>query len=440
MIFSLAQPLLEGEERRTMLSFSRGLWRHQNFMLLWAGQTVSLFGTQITTLALPTIAILLLHVTPFEVGVLAAIPWVAYLGLGLFAGVTVDRMPRRIVMMIADIGRAVALGSIPLAFTLGVRSIYHLYLVAAIVGILNVFFEIAYHSYLPTLVEPGELIEGNAKLSLGDGAAQMGGPALAGFLIELLGAALAIITDAISYLLSALTLLRITARESKKETVQGTNVLAEMREGIKLVLRHPIIRILITVSSVQNIGSSIADTAILLFAYRTLHLTPGIVGLTFTLGSAGFVLGAVTASAITRKLGGGPTLVFSSLLGTLSYLVIPLGLLGAPILWIGLFRLFLGLHIPTYNVNTVSLRQTVIPAQLQGRVAATALTLAFGSLSLGFLLGGLLASTWGLVATIICGGIVFLIGSLPLLSRVIVSYKNPSSAVVSEATLQNQPL
>jgi len=440
MIFSLAQPLLEGEERRTMLSFSRGLWRHQNFMLLWAGQTVSLFGTQITTLALPTIAILLLHVTPFEVGVLAAIPWVAYLGLGLFAGVTVDRMPRRIVMMIADIGRAVALGSIPLAFTLGVRSIYHLYLVAAIVGILNVFFEIAYHSYLPTLVEPGELIEGNAKLSLGDGAAQMGGPALAGFLIELLGAALAIITDAISYLLSALTLLRITARESKKETVRGTNVLAEMREGIKLVLRHPIIRILITVSSVQNIGSSIADTAILLFAYRTLHLTPGIVGLTFTLGSAGFVLGAVTASAITRKLGGGPTLVFSSLLGTLSYLVIPLGLLGAPILWIGLFRLFLGLHIPTYNVNTVSLRQTVIPAQLQGRVAATALTLAFGSLSLGFLLGGLLASTWGLVATIICGGIVFLIGSLPLLSRVIVSYKNPSSAVVSEATLQNQPL
>ena len=423
-----------------MLSFSRGLWRHQNFMLLWAGQTVSLFGTQITTLALPTIAILLLHVTPFEVGVLAAIPWVAYLGLGLFAGVTVDRMPRRIVMMIADIGRAVALGSIPLAFTLGVRSIYHLYLVAAIVGILNVFFEIAYHSYLPTLVEPGELIEGNAKLSLGDGAAQMGGPALAGFLIELLGAALAIITDAISYLLSALTLLRITARESKKETVQGTNVLAEMREGIKLVLRHPIIRILITVSSVQNIGSSIADTAILLFAYRTLHLTPGIVGLTFTLGSAGFVLGAVTASAITRKLGGGPTLVFSSLLGTLSYLVIPLGLLGAPILWIGLFRLFLGLHIPTYNVNTVSLRQTVIPAQLQGRVAATALTLAFGSLSLGFLLGGLLASTWGLVATIICGGIVFLIGSLPLLSRVIVSYKNPSSAVVSEATLQNQLL
>src|SRR2546423_258479 len=133
------------------------------------------------------------------------------------------------------------------------------------------------------------------------------------------------------------------------------------------------------------------------------------------LASAGFDLGAVTASSITRKLGGGPSLVFSTQPRTVSYLVIPLGLLGAPILWIGLFRLFLGLHIPTYNVNTVSLRQTVIPAQLQGRVAATALTLAFGSLSLGFLLGGLLASTWGLVATIICGGIVFLIGSLPLL-------------------------
>jgi len=423
-----------------MLSFTRGLWRHQNFMLLWAGQTVSLLGTQITTLALPTIAILLLHATPFEVGVLAAIPWVAYLGLGLFAGVAVDRMPRRTVMMIADIGRAVALGSIPLAFILGVRSIYHLYLVATIVGMLNVFFGIAYYSYLPTLVEPGDLIEGNAKLSLGDGAAQMGGPALAGFLIELLGAASAIIADAISYLVSALTLLRITARESKKEPAQGANALAEMREGIMIVLGHPIVRILITVSSVQNIGSSIADTAILLFAYRTLHLTPGIVGLTFTLGSAGFVLGAATASAITHRLGSGPTLVFSSLVGTLSYLVIPLGLLGTPILWIGLFRVFLGLHIPTYNVNTLSLRQTVIPVQLQGRVAATALTLAFGSLSLGYLLGGLLASSWGLVATIICGGMVFFIGSLPLLNRVIVSYKSPSSAVMSETTLQNQPL
>src|ERR1700694_616330 len=119
-----------------MLSFSRGLWRHQNFILLWAGQTVSLFGTQITTLALPTIAILLLHATPFEVGVLATIPWVAYLGLGLFAGVAVDRMPRRMVMMITDIRRAVALGSIPLAFTLGVRSIYHLYLGFLLGGLL----------------------------------------------------------------------------------------------------------------------------------------------------------------------------------------------------------------------------------------------------------------------------------------------------------------
>src|SRR5690348_14008363 len=122
-----------------MLSFTRGLLRNRNFRLLWAGQTVSLFGTQITTLALPTIAILLLHATPFEVGVLAAIPWVAYLGLGLFAGVTVDRMPRRTIMTVADVGRAAALASIPLAFLLGLHSIYHLYLVALVVGMLNVF-------------------------------------------------------------------------------------------------------------------------------------------------------------------------------------------------------------------------------------------------------------------------------------------------------------
>jgi MFS family permease len=412
------------------------LWQHGNFLRLWTAQTVSLFGTQVTVLALPTVAILLLHASPVEIGVLVALPWVAYLCVGLFAGVIVDHLPRRRIMMSADIGRALALGSIPLAFAFHVQSIAHLYMVAGIVGVLNVFFDVAYQAYLPALLEQTQLVEGNAKLAIGEAAAITGGPALGGLLIGAVGGALAIVADAVSYLISALCISSITRRKelpAQHSAIRLSTVVAEIGEGIGLVIHHPIIRTLASVSAVQNFGESVAAPMLLIFMYTTLHLTPTMVGLTLTVGSAGFLLGAATVSSITHKLGIGRMLWFSSLLGVSAYLILPLGGLGIPIFWVGFWRLLLGLHLPTYNVNVISVRQKLIPDRLQGRVNATTRTIVLGIQSVGPLVGGVLGALWGPAPTILCGGVLFLLGSLPILTKAVISLKQHESLVTVAA-------
>jgi MFS family permease len=402
------------------------LWRQGDFLRLWTAQTVSLFGSQVTILALPTVAILLLRARPVEVGVLAAIPWLAYLGVGVFVGVIVDRFTRRQIMIGADIGRALALGSVPLAFALGFQSITHLYVVAGIVGILNIFFDVAYQAYLPTLLGRDQLIEGNTRLAMGEAAALTGGPALSGLLIGAVGAALAVVSDAASYLVSALCITAITGHQemtTQGEAVQLRQLFREIGEGIGLVMRHPIIRTLASVSAVQNFSESVAAPMLLIFMYNRLHLTPTLVGLTLTVGSAGFLLGASLVSTVTRRLGVGRMLWFSSLLGVSAYLLLPLGIWGIPLFWVGLWRLLLGLHLPTYNVNVVSVRQKLIPDRLQGRVNATLRTLIFGIQGGGPLVGGVLGALWGPAPTILCGGVLFLLGSLPLLSRAVITLK-----------------
>ena len=406
------------------------LWHHGNFLRLWTAQAVSLFGTQVTSLALPTVAILLLHASSIEVGVLVAIPWLAYLCFGLCAGVIVDHFPRRRIMIVADIGRATALGSIPLAFALDLESSAQLYFVAAVVGVLNVFFDVAYQAYLPTLLEQNQLIEGNAKLASGEAAALTGGPALGGLLIGAVGAAMALVSDAFSYLISALCIASITQRKelpAQHSAVRLSSVFAEMGEGLGLVIHHPIIRTLASVSALQNLGESVARPMLLIFMYSSLHLTPTIVGLTLTVGNVGFLLGAAIVSPLTRKLGIGRTLWFSSLVGVGAYLILPLGALGIPIVSVGLWRLFLGLHLPTYNVNVMSVRQKLIPDRLQGRVNATTRTLVLGIEGVGPLVGGALGALWGPVPTIVCGAAIFLLGSLPILTKAVITLKEHSS-------------
>ncbi len=218
------------------------LWRHPDFIKLWSGETVSQFGTQVTQLALPTVAILLLHAGPFEVGLLAALEFLAFPILGLVAGVWADRLRRRPIMIVADLGRMLALGSIPLAFILNALSLYQLYAVAVITGVFTVFFDVAYQSYLPALVERSNLIEGNTKLEVTRSAAQVAGPAVAGFLIQLVGGARAILVDAISFLISALALMAIRKPEPepKPSMAEGkAGFFQEMGEGLSVVLAIP---------------------------------------------------------------------------------------------------------------------------------------------------------------------------------------------------------
>jgi len=386
------------------------LWRHPDFLKLWAGESVSVFGSQVTVLAVPTVAILILHAGPFQVGILSALEFLAFPTLGLVAGVYADRLRRRPIMIICDIGRALALGSIPVAFLLNLLTLEQLYFVALLTGIFTVFFDVSYQSYLPALVDRPNLIEGNTKLEITRSTAQVAGPAVAGFLIQLIGGAKAVAVDAVSFFLSALALASITKPEPepRPSTASGASgFIPEMREGIDVVFRNPILWRIAACTATTNLGSNMVFGAVfLVFAYRQLHLSAGIVGVVFALGSVGALAGAFLAGWVARKIGIGPTLGVTIIVGGLALLATPLALVGAPAVILATTGFIEGLTIPVYNISQVSLRQAITPDRVQGRMNATMRTIVWGTIPLGAFIGGILGTSIGLVQTIVLGGIL----------------------------------
>ena len=386
------------------------LWRHPDFLKLWAGESVSVFGSQVTVLAVPTVAILILHAGPFQVGILSALEFLAFPTLGLVAGVYADRLRRRPIMIICDVGRALALGSIPVAFLLNLLTLEQLYFVALLTGIFTVFFDVSYQSYLPALVDRPNLIEGNTKLEITRSTAQVAGPAVAGFLIQLIGGARAVAVDALSFFLSALALASIKKPEPepRPSTASGTSgFIPEMREGIDVVFRNPILWRIAACTATTNLGSNMVFGAVfLVFAYRQLHLSAGIVGVVFALGSVGALAGAFLAGWVARKIGIGPTLGVTIIVGGLALLATPLALVGAPAVILATTGFIEGLTIPVYNISQVSLRQAITPDRVQGRMNATMRTIVWGTIPLGAFIGGILGTSIGLVQTIVLGGIL----------------------------------
>jgi len=386
------------------------LWRHPDFLKLWAGESVSVFGSQVTVLAVPTVAILILHAGPFQVGILSALEFLAFPTLGLVAGVYADRLRRRPIMIVCDIGRGLALGSIPVAFLLNLLTLEQLYFVALLTGIFTVFFDVSYQSYLPALVDRPNLIEGNTKLEITRSTAQVAGPAVAGFLIQWIGGARAVAVDALSFLLSAIALASIKKPEPepKPSTASGTSgFIPEMREGIEVVIRNPILWRIAACTATTNLGSNMVFGAVfLVFAYRQLHLSAGVVGVVFALSSVGALAGAFLAGWVARKLGIGPTLGVMVMVGGLALLATPIALVGAPAVILATTGFIEGLTIPIYNINQVSLRQAITPDRVQGRMNATMRTIVWGTIPLGAFIGGILGTSIGLVQTIALGGIL----------------------------------
>jgi len=386
------------------------LWRHPDFLKLWAGESVSVFGSQVTVLAVPTVAILILHAGPFQVGILSALEFLAFPTLGLVAGVYADRLRRRPIMIICDIGRALALGSIPVAFVLNLLTLEQLYFVALLTGIFTVFFDVSYQSYLPALVDRPNLIEGNTKLEITRSTAQVAGPAVAGFLIQLIGGAKAVAVDAVSFFLSALALASITKPEPepRPSTASGASgFIPEMREGIDVVFRNPILWRIAACTATTNLGSNMVFGAVfLVFAYRQLHLSAGVVGVVFALSSVGALAGAFLAGWVARRLGIGPTLGVMVIVGGLALLATPLAVVGVPAVILATTGFIEGLTIPIYNINQVSLRQAITPDRVQGRMNATMRTIVWGTIPLGAFIGGILGTSIGLVQTIVLGGIL----------------------------------
>jgi MFS family permease len=400
--------------------FQPKLWKDGEFLKLWWGQAVSELGSQVSALALPTVAILILSATPFQVGLLEALQFLAFPVLGLIAGVYADRIRRRPIMIACDVLRLVALGSVPAAFVLGLLTIEQLYVVALLVGVGTVFFDVAYQSYLPAIISRSDLVEGNSKLQVTGSVAQMVGPALAGFLIQLIGAARAVTVDAASFFVSVLSLWWIRRPEPppKPASSEGgrTGFFSEMLEGIRFVIGNPTISRIAGSTATSNLGGNIVFAVYLIFAYRFLHLSPGTIGLVFAAGAVGGLLGALSASWIAARIGVGPTLFVSITAGGLSLLLVPLAQFGfaVPLL---IASFFIGSWVnPVYNINQVSLRQAITPDRVQGRMNATVRTIIWGTIPIGALIGGTIGTVYGVLPAIYIGIAVSLLSGVWILA------------------------
>lgn len=385
-----------------------GLWRHADFLRLWAGQTISQFGSQITLLALPLTAALTLHATPAEMGILSAAETAPFLLVGLFAGVWVDRLRRRPILLLTDLARGVLLLAIPLAALLDVLTIALLYAVAFLVGILTVFFEVAYQSFLPALVGREQLVEGNSKLEVSRSAAQIAGPGIAGGLVQLVTAPIAILVDAASFLVSALFLAFVRVTEpAPAPRAERQTVWKDIGEGLRVVFGSPLLRAIAGCTATGNLFSNMVQAVYILYVTRQLGLGAGAIGGIFAIGSTGFLLGALVAGRVARRFGLGPTIIGSNVFGCLGIGLIPIAhgpaRLAAPLLVAAQFIVAFG--SPLYNINQVSLRQAITPDHLLGRMNATMRFIVWGTLPIGALIGGALGSSIGLRPALIVGAI-----------------------------------
>ena len=372
------------------------LWRHREFLKLWTAQTISVFGDNFTGLALPIIAAISLQATPGQMGVLTAVERAPFLILGLFAGVWVDRMRRRPILIVGDVGRGLVLLSIPLAALSASLGMSQLYVVGLLIGILTVFFDVSYQAYLPSLVERRQLVEGNSKLEATRSIAQLAGPGIAGAVIQILTAPIAIILDAVSFLISALLIGSIRRPEEPPDAQGRRALLAEAREGLGVVFGSPYLRSIAGATGTSNLFASSLFTLYILFVTRELGLTPAAIGLIFSIANVAGLLGALTAGRLAARFGLGRVIIGSMFIGGLGFL--PVGL-ATPATAYPLLILAAALGsfgVPVYNINQVSLRQAITPMRLQGRMNATMRFLVWGTMPLGGLLGGALGETFGL--------------------------------------------
>ena len=384
-----------------------GLWRQADFLKLWAGETISLLGSQVTLLAVPLLAAIMLGATPIQMGTLGTLQYIPWLLVGLPAGACADRLRRRPIMIAADLGRALLLALIPIAALTHTLRIEHLYIVGFLAGILNVLFEVAYSAYLPTLVSRDRLVEGNGKLQVSASVAEIAGPGLAGGLVQLVSAPLAIAVDAISFLGSALSLAWIRTPEPGLPSAgDSRSVLPEIREGLRLVFGNPILRAFTLTSATANFFIDVHLAVFVLFATRDLGVSPVILGGMYAVASLGGLLGSVMAVRLVGRLGLGPAIVAGHLQVILALLIIPLSgpRIGVALPLIVLAQALWGFGSVVYVVNSVSLRQAITPNQYQGRVAASLRFVSWGVSPLGFMLGGILGETLGLRATLLVAG------------------------------------
>jgi MFS family permease len=418
------------------------LWRDRDFVRLWSAQTISQFGSQVSGLALPFVAILSLHATTFEVAALSAVEIAPFVVLTLPACVWVDRLRRRPLMIAADWGRAAALASIPLAWALGGLTIAQLYVVGFATGCLTVFFDVAYQSYLPSLVSREHLTEGNAKLEVSRAAAQTSGPGLAGLLVAAVTAPYAVVADAISFVASALFARGIRHEEAPPQpAADRPRMRSEIATGLRYTMRHPLLRPLVFQIGLQNFFINMIGAILVVYAVRELDLSAASVGLVFSVGNVGLLVGAPIAGRLARRFGIGPTLVWGGFATGCSFLFVAAAPHSLAIESLAVAQFCWSLGAVLYYVNGISLIQAITPDRLLGRVNASRRFAVWGVIPFANLFGGALGSRFGLHTAIWVGAVGASVSIAPLLASPMRSIREvgDAEALVHDLNAQFAP-
>ena len=386
-----AAPIVDGTQR--------SLWWHGDFVKLWTGQTVSELGSVVTRTALPIVAVVTLHATALEMGILIASASSAVLLVALFAGVLVDRSQRRPLLIGTDIVRAVLLLAIPALAFAGTLRIEHVYVVAFIEAALGALFDVAYRTYLPSLLPSDRLLEGNAKIGMTSAVAELGGPGLSGALVQLITAPLALLVDALSYVVSAISLLLIRQPERQVEPPEhAAGVWKDLRAGLAAVAGHPLLRPMALASGTSQLFGNFFASLYTLYALDELGLSPLLLGLVISAGGVGSLVATALVGPLTRRFGIGPTIVWCRIGAGLLAFLVPIA--GGPPLIAALFLFIpqlIGDGLQTVAiVDGLTVRQLVTPARLLGRVNGTMTLVLDGIAPIGAIAGALIAEAYGL--------------------------------------------
>lgn len=383
-------------------------------MHLWAGQTVSVFGSQVTQLALPLAAVLALHASALQMGFLSAAGMAPWLMFALLVGVWVDRqLRRRWILVAADLGRAAILLSVPVAAAFHVLSLGQLFAVAFAAGCLTLAFNVAWGSYLNVLVPREQLVDGNSKLMGSYATAQIAGPSVAGVLVQAITAPFAILLDAASFLVSAAALHAIRAPEPERRLERGDSLRSDLVAGLRYVRDDPLQRAIAGSAATLNFFGLAIYAVLVLYAVRELHLSSGLVGLVFAGGAVGALAGTQLAPRLARRLGAGRTIMLATVGFPPALAIVPLASPGQPA-WLAVTILTVaeavgGVAVMLFDVNTAAVRQAETPEHLYGRASGAMSFLTQSAKPLGSLFGGAVATAVGLHPTLwICaaGGLL----------------------------------
>src|SRR5690554_1729510 len=416
----------------------RSLTHHADFRRLWTGDALGQLGAELTGFAIPVFAVQTLHATEWEMGVLGAAEFAAFLAIGLPAGAWVDRMRKRHVLIVTDLVRAAVLAVVVVAALLGSASVPLLVGAALVIGVCRLFFDVAHQSYVPGLVGLEHVVEGNSKLQATASVAQTVGPALGGVALRVISAPFLLAFTVLSYVLSAGWVSRIRQLEEKPDKAARRGLWVEVREGLEFVVRQPLLRRMVACTAISNFAGNVGAAVFAIFVLRTLGLTEAVLGLVVSAGAIGGLLGAVVAERVTRFVGEGRVIPLTAILFAPAYAAFPLAVVvdAPPEAMLVAGMALSSFIIVVYNIAQVSFRQRLCPPPLLGRMNASVRFVVWGVVPLGSLLGGWAGTRFGVVPTLWIATVGSVLAALPVVISPLVRMRDlptPDWSAAAEA-------